>query len=388
MKILFIGDTYIPVNCGMTSVIKYLAEGMLSKGHDVSIIANKRNRFLPYQEDINGVDVIRFSLSRNHLNQVKGETSKMRDFISDFNADVIIFEALGSIPFDALVPVINKIPGKKILHSHGNTFATIHPFKFGEGLLYTLSSIKAKILLGWQNYFIYPKVIKQMDHVIILSHLCSDNQLMSKYARNLSVVGNAVEQMFFDNNCKEFNLSIKHQKYILSIASFYELKNQKLMVKSYGRLKVKGYSLVMIGQSKNAYFDEVRQMADDLTDTNPEKDIMMLTGIDREYFPYILRKASLYLVASRKEEFSISLAEAMSCGLPFVSTNVGNASELPGGIVVNKDAEMVEAMEKILSNDFLREQMATESKNYADANFRQDAEVEKMTNIIQNLKTT
>ena len=388
MKILFIGDSYLPVNCGMTSVIKYLAEGLLSKGHDVSVIANVGGRNLPDNENINGVKVYRFQLNRNHLNKVTGATDKLYKFVTQYNADVIIFQALGSIPFDALVPVMKKLPGKKILHSHGNTFVTLRLFRFNDGFIYALSSIKAKILLGWQNYFVYPAVISHMDHVIILSRQCSDNKLMSRYAKNLSVIGNAVDNMFFDEHVEVYNLPTKHKKYILSIASFYELKNQKLMVESYGKLKVKGYSLVLIGQTRNAYFDAVRQMADELQAADTDKDIVMLTGIDRRYFPYILRNASLYLVASRKEEFSISLAEAMSSGLPFVSTDVGNAHELPGGIVIEKDAEMAESMERFLGDDNFRSGKATEAKAYANANFKQEEAIEKLNSIVSNLKTT
>lgn len=382
MKILFIGDTYLPVNCGMTSVIKYLAEGLHSRGHNVSVISNSAGRNLPESEIINGVFVYRFDLSRNRLNQVKGETEELRNFVIQCNADVTIFQALGSIPFDALVPVMRRIPGKKILHSHGNTFATLRPFCLSNSLRYSLSSFKAKILLGWQNYFVYPDVIRRMDHVIVLSKLCSDYELMSRYARNLSVIGNAVDKMFFDDNVEVYALPTKHKKYILSIASYYELKNQKLMIDSYGKLKVKGYSLVLIGQSRNNYFDAVRQKADELQAENPDKDVVMLTGVDRKYFPYILHNASLYLVASRKEEFSISLAEAMSCGLPFVSTDVGNARELPGGMIANNDVDLVIDMEKVLSDEPFRNNKSTEVKEYAMANFRQEDAVQKLDDLI------
>ena len=386
MRILFIGDTYLPVNCGMTSVINYLAEGLLSKGHRVSVIANRESRNLAQNEVINGVCVYRFRLKRNHLNKVTGETNKLFDFIIQHNADVIIFQALGSLPFDALVPVIKKLPGKKILHSHGNTFATLQPFRFNDGLKNVLSSIKAKILLGWMNYVVYPDVIRQMDHVIILSRLCSDNKLMARYARNLSVIGNAVDNMFLAENVEGYNLHTKHENYILSIASYYELKNQKLIVESYGKLKAKGYSLVLIGQSRNEYYDVVRQMADKLEARDTDKEVVMLTGIDRKFFPSILRNASLYVVASKKEEFSISLAEAMSSGVPFVSTDVGNARELPGGVIVKKDADMSMALEMLLKDEAFRNGKSIEAKTYAFSNLRQNDAVDKLDKIISGLR--
>lgn len=37
MRILFIGESYLPQLCGMTAVTRYLAEGLVSRGHKVGI---------------------------------------------------------------------------------------------------------------------------------------------------------------------------------------------------------------------------------------------------------------------------------------------------------------------------------------------------------------
>lgn len=64
-----------------------------------------------------------------------------------------------------------------------------------------------------------------------------------------------------------------------------------------------------------------------------------------------MKFASLYLVCSEKEEYSISLIEAMSLGIPFVSTNVGNAKMLPGGITVNLKTELSHGIDRVLGDD-------------------------------------
>ena len=53
-----------------------------------------------------------------------------------------------------------------------------------------------------------------------------------------------------------------------------------------------------------------------------------------------MANATLYLVGSNFEEYSISLVETMAKGVPFISTNVGNACILPGGVTVDSITDM------------------------------------------------
>lgn len=91
----------------------------------------------------------------------------------------------------------------------------------------------------------------------------------------------------------------------------------------------------------------------------PRKDVVMLTGVERKKIPNILKFASLYLVCSEKEEYSISIIEAMSLGIPFVSTNVGNAKMLPGGITVNLKTELSHGIDRVLGDEALYHKIIT-----------------------------
>lgn len=386
MKIIFIGDSYIPQSCGMTSVIKYLAEGLASKGHNITVIANDSKQIYERESCIANVKVIRFSIKRDKFYHTYGDTDNLVRFVKESGADAIVFESLGSVPCDVFLKYdLKDFPGVKLLHSHGDPYATLKPFVFKNGIHFFFANLKSYLLLGRMFSNSYPKYISQQDIVLLLSKCCSDYPVISKNASRYDVLGNAVDDMFFDENCTPFSLNIKHSKYIISIASYYELKNQKEIVENYLKSDMQDVSLVLIGTARTVYYDDVKSMADAGVQKNKNKDILMLTNIDRKYFPYILRNASLYVVASRKEEFSISLAEAMTSGLPFISTNVGNAKELPGGIVIKHLNNLAKAMQLMFVDDNKRKTYGLAAKEYASSHFKQSEAVNKLESIIRFL---
>ena len=65
MRILFIGESYLPQLCGMTAVTRYLAEGLVSRGHKVGIATQSHFDNDKNVEILNGVEINRFRIRRN-----------------------------------------------------------------------------------------------------------------------------------------------------------------------------------------------------------------------------------------------------------------------------------------------------------------------------------
>jgi glycosyltransferase involved in cell wall biosynthesis len=78
-----------------------------------------------------------------------------------------------------------------------------------------------------------------------------------------------------------------------------------------------------------------------------------LVGFQQDVWPYLL-EANAFLLPSLREGSSVSLAEAMSAGLPSIVTKVGGAPEILGnsqsGILIDplKTSELQSAMKKML----------------------------------------
>ena len=83
--------------------------------------------------------------------------------------------------------------------------------------------------------------------------------------------------------------------------------------------------------------------------------------------PYcFMKQADLYICSSWREGFSISVAEAMCCGLPVISTNCTGPTEILDngkyGILINYDEdEMYIALKRVLDNPELLDEYRKES---------------------------
>ena len=390
MRILFIGESYLPQLCGMTAVTRYLAEGLVSRGHKVGIATQSHFDNDKNVEILNGVEINRFRIRRNLLKYPVGELKLFIDFVLRSEYDVYIFECIGSLTSDILMPYIDKIRGLKILHTHGNWFKTMHPFVIRQNLKFTLGNTYNYLRLWFQNLYSYPKFIKAFDEVIILSSVSSDKEIVCENACKYEVLDNAADDIFFEEYNKveplNYPLQTKYNKYIISIANFQKVKNQMLMVRSYYESDLTDVSLVMIGSKKNDYYQLVADYVSKQSKKYPRKDVVMLTGVERKKIPNILKFASLYLKKKKKEEYSISLIEAMSLGIPFVSTNVGNAKMLPGGITVNLKTELSHGIDRVLGDEALYHKLSQEGREYANAHCREFIAVDNLLNIINNVK--
>ena len=192
--------------------------------------------------------------------------------------------------------------------------------------------------------------------------------------------------MFFEPAEAIYQKPWGNKPYILSIANYVPLKGQIDMVRQFYLCSHNDYALVMIGSEENDYYRQVKETNENLARQNGRRDVYLLTGVDRKYFPSILDSASLYLVASSIEVFSISLIEAMSRGVPFISTNVGNARLLPGGIVLDEINAFHNVIDQLLEDETKRVNLGREGKEYAFKNCRKSVVVDKLESIITSIK--
>lgn len=370
----------------MTTVTKYLAEGLVAKGHKVSMVTCFYDPASPQNEQVNGVEVYRYKLYLDLLKNPKGDIEGFLTFVLGNKADVVVVECFGSVTSNILFPHLDEIKCPKILHSHGDPFKTLKPFAIKHDLKHTIGNTYNFFKLLKQRNGFFPDGIKKFHKIVLLSEVASDIEIVQKSNQEFEVLENACDDMFFDAYQSDdkitFDLALKNDKFIISIANYTPVKNQLEMVKAYFESNITNVSLLLIGSQKNAYLEKVEKYVQEHSNNNSGKEVKILYGIERRELPNILRKASLYLVTSTFEEYSISIIEAMSLGIPFISTNVGNARILPGGITVYSHGELVRSLNEMMANPAMRNQYGIRGRNYADAHCRISVAVNKLESIL------
>ena len=163
-------------------------------------------------------------------------------------------------------------------------------------------------------------------------------------------------------------------KVILSVSEFIKRKNHKTMIKSFSHLaKTRNdIKLVLCGTGK--LLQSCIKMVERLKIGNK----VMFLGY-RNDINKIMQVSDVFYHQSLHEGLTMSIIEAMNCGLPIVASNVRGNLDLvasKGGILTNPYSidEQVDALDKILNNEEMRKEMgelnSVEVKKYSLTNVR------------------
>lgn len=386
MKLLFLVESYYPKTSGVPVVVKYLAEGLASKGHEVAV-ATTSVEGRADTETFNGVRIFRFAIRKTLLKRYVGDIDNYRKFVVSFHADANVFECSECVTTDVLLPVLNQIHGKKIFHSHGFYGMKMKPFKWNVNLKYSLGNTYNWVRFKWYYGHSFKEKVKMFDAAICLSEIDSSKEWLERNAKKVTVLQNAVDEVFLQ---KTKGLDIEpfvhiDKPYVVSVATYCKVKNQIGILREFYKTE-SNCALVFVGPEETEYYgflqDELKKIE---ARSSIRKEVHILKGIPRNLIPDVIGNAALYLVGSLTEEYSISLIEAMTKGIPFISTNVGNARILPGGVTINKMSEMHEQIDELLQDKAKYRKLSETGKLFVSENCIRSKAVDLLEKIIVEL---
>lgn len=385
MNILFVSESYYPQFSGVPVVVQYLAEGLTGR-HQVSVATSVApNDQLPLEDEHNGVKIFRFVIYRDIAKRLKGDLGGLQQFVLNGSYDVIVIECGQAATTDTLLPIMKDIKVPCVLHAHGLSGLLGRPFAIKSDLKHTIGNTYNWFRMQRYYGYTFKRQCKYFAASICLTATDSGYNYLSKHIKKNYVLGNAAEDMFFEQASEFFDVPTEGKPYLISIANYTVVKNQIEMMREFYASKNKNHALVMIGSKQTEYHQQLLQEKIMLDKKYGERTVLALIGIDRRFFPSILDGASAYLVSSTYEEFSISIIEAMARSVPFISTNVGNAKELPGGIVVNDVHNMHTAIDALLSNEKRRKELGVAAHDYAFKHCRRKSAVDKLERILNEV---
>jgi len=353
MKILFCVEFYYPSIGGAQEVVRQIAERMASYGHDVSVattrIATRRS------SNHNGVAVIEFSVSGNHVRGLQGEVDRYRDFLSESKFDIVMFYAAQQWTFDAAWPIMPLLSGCKVMVPCGysNLFEAAYETYFKE----------------------LPAVLKRMDATVYHAKTYRDVEFgkLHHLGNEVFIPNGADMAEFLVAKDAHFRRSISADAstlVLLTVGTMTGMKGHSEMVQAFAMVDFGERKSVLILNGNNTEIDgrrgtmptlflallreyglryacrhiaksflrrcnlrvvkatTIQDWADRINLEQGNTKRVIVTNFPRSQLIQAYLNADLFVFASNIEYSPLVLFEACAAGLAFLSVPVGNAAEI------------------------------------------------------------
>lgn len=239
-------------------------------------------------------------------------------------------------------------------------------------LLYPETQTKIQ-LAYWNNQL--PLVAKTCEHLLTISE-CSKKDIVEHLQvspEKITVTPLGVDARYAPATDTEKKVVREKydlpQDFILYLGTIEPRKNIARLVRAYNRIaKNIPHDLVLAGKWGWSFEDVEKEIA-----KSPFKDrIKIMSHVETAFLPALYSAAKVFIFPSLYEGFGLPPLEAMACGTPVITSNVSSLPEVVGdcALKINPADEnaLAEAMEKIVSDPFLRERLIADglvwSKNF------------------------
>lgn len=377
MNIIFTVATYYPKTDGVQLVTQYQAEGLVKKGHKVTVITSKLKSSPDYEVQ-NGVEIVRVD-AYNFYYWHKGNKKEYQNLVLEKTkaADALVAVCLQSFSADWLLDVLQQIKCKKILYLHGMPDFKVH--------LSDCSNLKklAKTIfrnIRWKYFYtVHLNQIKKFDAITHLFKNDNSYKYFSKEGyKNNYVIENACNDDFFENI--DFD---NKKKNFLYVGNYCDRKNQELALKAFYDADLIDFGLVFIGSQKNDYCNKLINLNNSLKNQYGNHNVEILYGVPREKISEYTKNAYACVISSNYEYYPITIVESLAAGNPFISTDVGIVNLLPGGVIANTQEEISYWIEFFARNEEYKTELGKAGRNYALKNLRIETKVSSLEDIIR-----
>jgi N-acetyl-alpha-D-glucosaminyl L-malate synthase BshA len=307
-----IGITCYPTYGGSGVVATELGLALASLGHEVHFISYAiPHRLTRFVENIffHEVETSTYPLFEHSLYDLS-LTSKMLEVIEYENLDLMhVHYAIPHAVSAYLAKQVRKKAGKKI-----KFITTLH----GTDIT----------LMGLEPTFM-PLVkfsIEESDGVTAVSRFLKEKTLTNfNIQKEIQVIYNFIDiDKYKPEAAKPFRKHVAScgEKVLIHTSNFRVVKRVTDAIRILAKVKKEiPAKLVLVGDGPDR--SECERLAREL---DIHKDVIFLGKQDA--IEEILTAADLFLMPSQSESFGLSALEAMSCGIPVISTSVGGLPEL------------------------------------------------------------
>jgi len=344
MKICMVISTPFPPEEGIGNYSYNLCKKLLDKGHEVVIIT--RGPWFKFQSQvIEGIEVIRAPFIPVYPFYIKFHGLFVNKVFRSIESQIDIVHI--HTPLSPLIKT--QLPIVTTFHT---PMLTDYRYVKVSSVFSLFSKISARFI----SYPLELKLIQDSELVMTVTDSVAQ-ELKDEYHVNkekISTVGNGVDEKFFYPKGKK---SESNNKYILYVGHIDREKGLFDLVES-GRYICKersDISFYLAGKGRD--YNKLRQK---IRVAGLQDKFKFLGQVGKEDLVKLYQNAALFVFPSYHEGLSTVLLEAMSCGLPIITTDVrGNRDLISDGqngiLVPPRDPKrLAKAISLLLSDEQLR----------------------------------
>jgi len=342
MKITLVIST---LSCGGAErVLISLAKGFIDHCHNVTIVtlSNKDTDFYQLPSECSRLDLGIMDDSAGLFEAIKSNIKRVaviRKAVQSTNPDIVIsFLRITNIT-TILALLGTKLP--LIVTEHND----IRVFSYGilwetlRRLTYPFCSLVVSVSKGVDDGF--ATLPKSKRAVIYNPILVRDDDVNDKLPPDVDL----------------------NKNWLVSMGRLTEQKGFDLLLQAFHKIasKYPDWQLLVLGRG------ELREPLEKMRDDFGLSGQVFFTGALSNPFA-VLKKAQLFVMASRNEGFPMAHGEALACGLPVIATDCPSGPsemirhEIDGLLVSNQDvAALVVAMESLMSDKQKRQRLAAKA---------------------------
>lgn len=368
MKIAIYNLTTTTKSGGIETFCWGIAKHLARKGHAVHIYGGDGD-IKP--DGIEGVSVFTFPFIS-------------RDAFPDLGSRFRKFMERLSFGLRALLPLAKG--GYDIIYIH-------KPYDLPVAILSSKIS-KARIVFGSGGTEFFPGykcMVKKLDRFFACSEF-NASQIEEYCGIRPMVLPNGIDTELFKPLPSNLKLKNKLQitdaeKVVISICRLVGWKGINYSIEAVAEIIKKGFTVkyLIIGDGEEK--EKLKSLAKKLGIAN---NTLFLGGIRNSELPWYYSIADVAVFPSiANETFGISIAEAMSCGVPVVSTMVGGIPEVVAegtGILVppENSTSLAEAIEVLISDEAVHRKVSNAAREWIVKNFGWETVVEKFERYVNN----
>lgn len=324
MRILLTVERYAPAIGGAERVVQRVAEGLVRRGHEVHVMTSGARSI----EELNGVGVHRLPLSGNEARGIRGDAREPLALIDRLDPAVILNYAAQSWTTDACFPLLERATRPRMV---------LAPCGFSG--------------LGTRRYCGYfrdlPRRLRAYDSLILHSRAYRDWTFCEQAgAEHMVVIPNGADPAV-DGSRLRAQLG---RPLAVTVGSHVRTKGHAEFARVIRRLSARRDVLGAIVAPPRRGLGALRGCGASCAAracAHPRR-LRVVDGAVSGAATEWIAAAELFLFTSTVECAPLVVLEAMAAGVPWVSYDVGNVAELPGGIVVRSAADSEQTAAAIL----------------------------------------